>query len=49
MTDAETFYKIRDDEIRDVVHRLEIITTAMPGHTIFDHNEIIDHNDGEVN
>lgn len=48
MTDAEVFYRERDDEIRDIVHRLEIVTYESGGHTLFNPNEIIDHNNDEV-
>ena len=48
MTDAETFYRERDAEIRTIVQRLEIVTHETPGHTVFRPEDILEANEGEV-
>ena len=48
MRDAEVFYKQRDAEIKTIVNRLEIVTKSFGGHTLYEPEDIIEANDGEI-
>ena len=48
MKDAEVFYRERDTEIKTEVERLEVVTRSFGGHTLFEPEDIISANDGEV-
>ena len=48
MRDAEIFYKQRDAEIKTIVNRLEIVTKSFGGHTLYEPDEIIEVNGGEI-
>merc|ERR1711935_74072 len=48
MRDAEIFYKQRDAEIKTIVNRMEIVTKSFGGHTLYEPDEIIEANGGEI-
>jgi hypothetical protein len=48
MRDAEVFYRQLEAEILEEVNRREIVTRSYHGHTLYDPQEIIDANEGQV-
>ncbi|CBY17995.1 unnamed protein product [Oikopleura dioica] len=48
MRDAEVFYRQLEAEILEEVNRREIVTRSDHGHTLYDPQEIIDANEGQV-
>lgn len=48
MRDAEVFYRQLEAEILEEVNRREIVTRSFHGHTLYDPQEVIDANDGQV-